>query len=247
METVNNSNVVINYENARKLKLADYANNPVLSYEIPSIVEGIFSDVFDVNLQDAQSTVPIIFELGWKKICEFVATQPVDEFSIDIGGVSFEYTTELTDAEKTTNIVPHLVHLRNAVFEKKNHEVVMGKDYKKALAEKYSEWRNVNLLETAFAIENKVYAELIKDYGIDIGISAAVLPLITTIYSAGVQKARDICRNADYDPSVYLELYNVMAIKVDEDDTVMLRPLRALKEGVKSDTKIAEIVSGKSE
>ena len=50
-----------------------------------------------------------------------------------------------------------------------------------------------------------------------------------------------MCKSADYDPSTYLELYNVMAIRVDEDETVLLRPLRTLKEGVKGDSKIADM------
>lgn len=236
-----------NFEKARQMKIADYANNPVLSSEIPDIVEAIFKESFNLNVPDAKAMIPIVFELGWRKICEYVATQPVDEFSIDIAGVSFEYTTEVTDAEKSTNIVPHLVHLRNMSFQKQPKQDVLGKDYRKVLNETFNEWRTVNLIETISAIETKVYAELIKEYGLDLGVSSAVTPLLSTIYTAGVQKARDICRNHDYDPTAYLELYNVMAIKVDEDDTVMLRPLRALKEGVKSDSKLGEITSGKSE
>jgi hypothetical protein len=238
---------VVDYAKARKLKIKDYENNPVLSTEIPQIVEGIFYSEFGINLPDAKETIPIVFEIGWRKICEFVATQPVDEFSIDICGVSFEYTTEITDAEKSTNIVPHLVHTRKAVFKTNDHPVIAGSDYKSAIIDRYNNWRTVNLQETISAIENKVYADLIKEYGIDLTISAAVFPLLAAIYTAGVQKARDICRNANYDPSAYLELYNVMAIKVDEDETVLLRPLRSLKEGVKSDAKIGELVSGSSE
>lgn len=244
MET--NNAPKIDFANARKLKIKDYENNPVLSSEIPQIVEGIFYAEFGINLPDAKETVPIVFEVGWRQICEFVATQPVDEFSIDICGVSFEYTTEVTDAEKATNIVPRLVHTRKAVFKDNDHPVIAGSDYKSAIINRYNDWRTVNLQETISAIENKVYAELIKVYGIDLTISSAVLPLLSAIYTAGVQKATDICRNADYDLSTYLELYNVMAIRVDEDGTVFLRPLRSLKEGVKSDSKIGEITSGES-
>ena len=236
----------IDFAKARKFKIQDYANDPVLSEDIPQIVEGIFYAEFGINLPDVRETVPIIFETGWRKICEFVATQPVDEFSIDICGVSFEYTTEFVDAEKSTNIVPHLVHTRKAVFRTNDHPVIAGSDYKTAINTRYDEWRTVNNQETISAIENKVYADLIKEYGIDLTTSRAVFPILAAIYTTAVQKARDICRNADYDPSVYLELYNVMAIRVDEDETVLLRPLRSLKEGVKSDSKIAEITSGSS-
>lgn len=236
----------IDFALARKLRIKDYENNPVLSTEIPEIVEGVFYSEFGINLPDAKETVPIVFEIGWRRICEFVATQPVDEFSIDICGVSFEYTTEMTDAEKSTNITPHLVHLRNAVFKTNDHPVIAGSDYHNAIINRYNEWRSVNIQETIANLENKIYSDLISEYGIDLTVSVAVLPLMSCIYTAGVQKARDICRNADYDSRVYLELYNVMAIRVDEDESVLLRPLRSLKEGVKGDSKIGDITSGAS-
>ena len=226
---------------ARKNKVSDYAHDPNLSTTIPKIVEQLFYEEFGVNLPDVTETVPIIFEVGWKVIKEYVEKQPTDEFSIDICGVSFEYTTEYVDAEKGTNITPHLVHLRNSVFMKSDHPVVSGADYKSSLMNRYNTWRTVNLQETVASIENKIYAELIDTYGIDLQVPCAVLPVLSAVYTAGVQVARDMCKNADYDPNVYLELYNVMAIMVDEEETVLLRPLRTLKEGVKGDSKIADI------
>ena len=86
-----------------------------------------------------------------------------------------------------------------------------------------------------------IYTELIDVYGIDLTVPCAVFPLLAAIYAAAVQVTREMCKNADYDPSTYLELYNVMAIRVDEDETVLLRPLRTLKEGVKGDSKIADM------
>lgn len=229
------------FETARRNKVKDFAHDPLLSTTIPKIVEQVFYEEFGVNLPDVTQTVPIIFEVGWKNIKEFVEKQPKDEFSIDIAGVSFEYTTELVDAEKGTNITPNLVHLRNMVFMKNDIPVVAGADYKSSLMNRYNSWRTVNLQETVASIENKIYSELIDVYGIDLTVPCAVLPILAAVYSAAVQVTRDKCKNADYDPSVYLELYNVMAIKVDEDETVLLRPLRTLKEGVKGDSKIADM------
>lgn len=229
------------FDIARRNKVKDFAHDPNLSTVIPKIVEQIFYEEFNVNLPDVSETVPIIFEVGWKNIKEYVEKQPKNEFSIDICGVSFEYTTELVDAEKGTNITPHLVHLRNSVFMKNDHPIISGADYKSSLMNRYNSWRTVNLQETIASIENKIYAELIDVYGIDLTVSCAVMPLLAAVYTAAVQVTRDMCRNANYDSSVYLELYNVMAIKVDEDDTVLLRPLRTLKEGVKGDSKIADM------
>lgn len=228
------------FEIARKNKVKDFAHDPLLSTTIPKIVEQVFYEEFGVNLPDVCETVPIIFEVGWKKIKDYVELQPTDEFSIDICGVSFEYTTELVDAEKGTNITPHLVHLRNPVFMKNDHPVIAGADYKSSLMNRYNAWRTVNLQETISSIENKIYAELIDVYGIDLTVPCAVFPILAAVYAAGVQVTRDKCKNADYDLSVYLELYNVMAIRVDEDESVLLRPLRTLKEGVKGDSKIAD-------
>lgn len=231
------------FQIARENKVHDYAHDVNLSTTIPKIVEQLFYEQFGVNLPDVVETVPIVFEIGWKVIKEFVEKQPTDEFSIDVCGVSFEYTTELTDAEKGTNITPHLVHLRNTVFERNDHPIISGADYKSSLMNRYNTWRTVNLQETVSSIENKVYHDLITEYGIDLTVPAAVLPILSATYSAAVQVTRDMCRNAEYDPNVYLELYNVMAIRVDEDETVLLRPLRTLKEGVKGDSKIADMTN----
>lgn len=229
------------YEIARENKIRDYAHDVNLATKIPGIVSELFYSQFGINLPDANMTVPIVFEVTWKAIKEYVEKQSVDEFSIDVCGVSFEYTTERTDAEKGTNITPHLVHLRNTNFMKNDQPFVSGSDYKNSLISRYNSWRTVNLQETIASIENDVYAELINTYGIDLTVPAAVFPLIAATYTAAVELTRGICKNADYDPSVYLELYNVMAIMVDEDDTILLRPLRTLKEGVKGDSKISDI------
>ena len=229
------------FEIARENKISDFAHDPNLSTKIPQIVEQLFYEEFGINLPDVKETVPIAFEVGWKNIKEYVEKQPTDEFAIDICGVSFEYTTELVDAEKGTNITPHLVHLRNTVFMKNEHSVISGADYKSSLMNRYNTWRTVNLQETIASIENKIYTELIDVYGIDLTVPCAVFPLLAAIYAAAVQVTREMCKNADYDPSTYLELYNVMAIRVDEDETVLLRPLRTLKEGVKGDSKIADM------
>lgn len=229
------------YERARENKIKDYAHDVNLSTKIPGIVSDIFHAQFGINLPDVKQSVPIIFEVAWKNIKEYVETQPVDEFSIDICGVSFEYTTERTDAEKGTNITPHLVHLRNVNFMKNDTPFVSGSDYKSAIQNRYDQWRTVNMLETITSIENAIYAELIDVYGIDLTTPKAVFPIIAAIYTAAVELTRELCKRSDYDPSVYLELYNVMAIMVDEDDTVLLRPLRTLKEGVKGDSKISDL------
>lgn len=229
------------YAKARENKIKDYADDINLSTKIPGIVYDLFHDQFGINLPDEKQTVPIVFETAWKVIKEYVEKQPVDEFSFDVCGVSFEYTTERTDAEKGTNITPHLVHIRNMNFMKNDTPFVSGCDYKSAIQNRYDAWRTVNLLETITAIENEVYAELINTYGIDLTTPKAVMPIVAATYTAAVELTRDLCKKSDYDPAVYLELYNVMAIMVDEEDTVLLRPLRTLKEGVKGDSKIADI------
>ena len=229
------------YEKARENKIKDYAYDINLSTKIPGIVYDLFHAQFGINLPDEKQTVPIVFETAWKVIKEYVEKQPVDEFSLDVCGVSFEYTTERTDAEKGTNITPHLVHIRNMNFMKNDTPFVSGSDYKSAIQNRYDSWRTVNLLETITAIENEVYAELINTYGIDLTTPKAVMPIVAATYTAAVELTRDLCKKSDYDPAVYLELYNVMAIMVDEEDTVLLRPLRTLKEGVKGDSKIADI------
>lgn len=214
----------------RKNEVETYRGNEILSKTIPEVTSDLFYDEFGVNLPDPTSTVPIVFTTGWKHILQYVQRQPVDEFAINIGGVSLEYVTETSESDKSTNIVPQLYHTKAPIFKKNDHEAVPGSNYNDDLLNKYNNWRTVNLAETVSVVENAVTKEVLDTFGIDLRVSATVIPLMAATYAVGLQIARET--------HTTVNMYNVFEIDVTEDDTVLLTPLAMIKQHIKNDSKM---------
>ena len=103
-----------NFLERRKNFMETFAGNPILTQTIPGIASKLFEDEFNITLMDP-TYVPIVFTTGWTEVLKFVGSQEVDEFAIDVCGVSLEYVTEYSQTDKSTNIVPQLIHKRTPI------------------------------------------------------------------------------------------------------------------------------------
>lgn len=215
----------------RKNEIETYKGNEILSETIPEVTSQVFYEEFGINLPDPLATIPITFTLAWKHILQYVQTQKVDEFAITIGGISLEYVTEQSDSDKGRNIVPQLFNVKEPIFRKndKDKNDVVGSDVNNELLNKYNNWRTVNLTETLTYVEQKVYDEILNTFGLDLRVSATVIPLITATYKVGLQIARQT--------KTTVNMYNVFEIDVTEDDAVILTPLAMVKQYLKNDSK----------
>lgn len=214
----------------RKNEVATYAGNDILSNTIPEVTSELFYCEFGINLPDPKSTIPITFTTAWKHLLQFVQRQQVDEFSINVGGIALEYVTEISDSDKGRNIVPQLYHVKSPIFKKNQHDSVVGSNVNDELCNKYNNWRTVNLAETVNVVEQSVYKEVLDTFGIDLRVSATVLPLITATYAVGLQIARET--------KTTVNMYNVFEIDVAEDGAVLLTPLAMIKQYLKNDSKV---------
>lgn len=217
-----------NFAERRKNFMETYANNPTLSKMIPEVAAQLMYDEFGINVYD-HATSPIVFTVGWREILKFVGQQQTEEFAIEICGVSLEYVTEFSESDKSTNIVPQLIHKKTPIFMKQEHQASVGSSYNDELAVKYNSWRTVNLAETIDKIERDIFDIVLKVYGINLMISATVFPLMAATYVAGVQIARETRETVN--------MYNIFEIDVVDDDRIILTPLSTVKQYLKNDSK----------
>jgi hypothetical protein len=212
----------------RNRYLEQHANkNPILVDTIPNIAKNLFSDQFGICFQNA-ADIPIVFIIGWKHILKFLKDQPDDEFALETCGVSIEYVTEYSESDKSRNIVPQMFHKRTPIFVKQNHVHQPGYKIADEQLERYNIWRTENLTETISKIESEVFAHLNEEFGIDLMTSAAVFPLMSAVYTAGVTVARDTKQP--------INMYNIFEIRIAPDETIILKPLAEIKQSLKSDT-----------
>ena len=209
----------------KKNFMAKFVNDPILGDVIPEIAIRLMKEQFDVNTYD-KAVVPIIFTCTWNAIIDFVYAQKTPEFSIDVGGVTIEYTTVYSESDKPKNIEPRMYHTRTPIFTKQEHQRTPGMRYTDDLLNKYSAWRTVNLTETLTSIENAVYKEILEKYGIQTYVPAAIFPYVSAIYAAGLQVARETGEKVN--------MYNIFKIKVVNDE-VILMPEPVIKTGIKYD------------
>jgi hypothetical protein len=214
----------------RKNEVATYAGNVILAETIPDVASELFYDEFGIDIPDPRACVPIIFTTAWKHILQFVQKQPVDQFSLNIAGISLEYVTEVSDSDKGRNIVPQLYHLKAPIFKKNNHDAVPWSNFNDELLNRYNAWRTVNLAETVNSVEMSVYKEVLDTFGLDLRYPTTVIPLIAAAYSVGLQIARTT--------KTTVNMYNVFEIDVTDDDTVILTPLAMVKQYLKNDSKV---------
>lgn len=217
-----------NYLSIRQNFMEDFNNDSVISKTIPEIAARLMKNEFGINLYD-YSTIPIVFTVGWTEILKYVGSQPSDEFAIDICGISVEYTTEFSESDKSTNIVPQFIHKHLPIFTINDQQAVPGSRFNEDLLVKYNSWRSVNLMETIDKIERDIYSIVLNEYGLDLMVSATVFPLISAIYAAGIQIARE--------RRTTINMYNIFEIDIADGDKVILTPLATVKQYFKDDSK----------
>lgn len=212
-------------ENAVKV----YQSDIVCSQRIPDTVADLFHDQFGIYMPTPRITVPIVVDVTWKHILRFVQKQPVDEFSIEIAGVLLEYVTDISESDKSTNIVPQLYHKKLGIFKKNEHNTTIGTDIIQEQLQKYNDWRSVNLTEHLTTLEDSVAAEVLAEYGLSLNASAAILPLISAAYTVAVEIARESHETVNF--------YNYFEIDVMADEKIILTPLAPIKQNIKNDDK----------
>ena len=203
-------------------------NNPLLMKTIPEITAELIWKEFKFGFAD-KTDLPIIFVLGWKHVMEFVKEQKMPEFSVDVCGISVEYTTEYSETEKNSNIVPQLIHKRIPLFRDRQHTETTGASFKNELLQKYNGWRTENLTETISKIEQDVFAELLNTYAIDVVAAPTIFVTMAAMYAAGVQIAMDTKKEVN--------MYNIFSIEVFNGDQIVLSPAAIMKQIMKGDAK----------
>lgn len=219
---------VSSYAERRKNFMETFNGNPILCQQIPQIAARLFEDEFNIQITDL-THIPIVFTIGWTEILKFIQSQDVDQFAMDVCGISVEYVTEYSETDKSTNIVPQMFHKRTPIFNKQNHQDVPGASFNAELNAKYNAWRTENLTEILDKIERDTAAIALNDYGIDLIVSASVFPMMSATYAAGVQIARETKKT--------INMYNIFEIDVVEGDRVLLSPLSTVKQYLKNDSK----------
>lgn len=211
-----------------QLKQWGIYDNPLLMKTIPEVAAGLLQKEFKINFTNIPD-LPIVFVLGWKAVMEFVKSQNMPEFSVDVCGISVEYVTEYSETEKNSNIVPQLVHKRIPLFRDRQHVESTGSSFKSELLQKYNSWRTENLTETISNIENKVFSELLETYAIDLTVAATVFVVMAAMYTAGVHVAMETKQEVN--------MYNIFSIEVFKGDQIVLSPAAIMKQIMKGDAK----------
>ena len=79
---------------------------------------------------------------------------------------------------------------RFPIFKSNNHHDSVGVKSNADMIEAYERWRTENLTETVNKIETDVYKILLDDYGIDLCVTNAIIPMMAATYTAGLAVAR---------------------------------------------------------
>lgn len=212
----------------RKNFMETYQNDPILSKKLPEVAAGLMKAEFGVNIFD-HSHIPIVFTVGWTEILKKLGSEQAEECKVDVCGAQLEYMTEISESDKSTNIVPQMYHVKTPLFHQNEQPVTIGASYKDTLISNYNAWRSVYALEALTGIENKVFETILNDFGINLMVPAAIYPIIGATYAAGIQIARETKQTVN--------MYNIFEIDVVEDDKVILTPLAYIKQWLKDDSK----------
>lgn len=190
----------------REAAIKPFANDPILSTTIPEATAGLLHDQFRTNnLPAPKTTVPIVVSVAWKEILKYVQEQTVDEFSMDVAGVSVKYVTDLSESDKPTNIVPQLTHKKFGIFT----------------IEAYTSWRKANITENVMNLESKIFVTILNEYDIYLGEPISIFPILSCAYTAAVSIAKDTHTTVNF--------YNLFEIEVMNDGQVLLKPLKEVK------------------
>ena len=213
---------------ARAVAMEPYASDPHLSQEIPEIAKGVFEAEFGITVRIPEA-FPLAFMIGWEAVTRFAQEQPTPEYAITIAGVKLEYITDLSESDKARNIVPQLFHVDDPIFKNNNHNDSIGVKSNSDMIESYERWRTENLTETITKIETDVLKVLLDEYGIDLCVSNAIIPMMAVTYSAGLAIARRTKQTVN--------MYNIFQIDIADGGVVVLTPLADIKYRIKCDDK----------
>lgn len=213
---------------ARAIAMEPYENSPILMNEIPDIAKGIFEAEFGITVRIPEA-FPLAFMFGWEAVTRFAQEQPTPEFAITIAGVSLQYVTDLSESDKARNIVPQLIHEDDPIFKQNNHNDSIGVKSNADMIESYERWRTENLTETITKLETDVFKILLDDYGIDLCVTNAIIPMMAATYSAGLAIARRSKQTVN--------MYNIFQIDIADGGKVVLTPLADIKYHIKCDEK----------
>lgn len=222
------NNKVGTYAERRNNFMETYKNDPVLSKQLPEVAAGLMKAEFGINIPD-HSHFPIIFTVGWTEILKQLGSERAEECKVDVCGIQLEYVTEFTDSDKTTNIVPQMYHVKTPLFQQREKETTIGASFTDSLLAKYNAWRSVYALEALTSVENKAFETILKDFGINLMVPAAIYPIIGAAQTAGITLARQLKRT--------INMYNIYEIDVVEGDKVIITPLAYVKQWLKNDSK----------
>lgn len=213
---------------ARAITMQPYEGDNILMNEIPEIAKGVFESEFGIVVRIPES-FPLAFMFGWEAVTRFAQEQPTPEFAITIAGVKLEYITDLSESDKARNIVPQLIHVDDPIFKPVKHNDSIGIKSNSDMIESYERWRTENLTETITKIETEVFKILLDDYGIDLCVSNAIIPMMAATYAAGLAVARRTKQTVN--------MYNVFQIDIADGGVVVLTPLADIKYHIKCDDK----------
>jgi len=216
------------WKERRENFMETYKNDPILSKKLPEVAAGLMKAEFGVNIFD-HSHIPIVFTVGWTEILKKLGSEQAEECKVDVCGAQLEYMTEISESDKSTNIVPQMYHVKAPLFQAREQTPTIGASYTDNLMSMYNAWRSVYALEALTGIENKVFEIILNDYGINLMVPAAIYPIIGATYAAGIQIARESKQTVN--------MYNIFEIDVVEGDKVILTPLAFIKQWLKDDSK----------
>jgi len=201
--------------------------------ELMSLIPRAANDLLMKEL-GFQATHPedliIVFSVGWAEILKFVSQQKFEEYAIDICGVSLEYVTEFTESDKSSNIVPQMIHKRSPIFMQKEYQTEKGSKMMDLLNARSNKWRTANLIESQDKIEDVAYNRILNEYGIQLNSQSMVLNILAAMYISGVEYCR-------YNGRKTVNMYNYFTIDLLEDNTIILNPLAVIKQSLKNDAK----------
>lgn len=220
----NNTN---QYQERRKTFMETYAGDMILSTKIPEIAAELIKGQFGINIYE-HSLVPIVFTVGWTEILKRLGSESTDECKLDVCGAQIEYMTEISESDKSTNIVPQMRHVREPIFQKNESNSSIGASFMDELTSACNTWRSVYAMETLTGIENKVREIVLTDYNIDLYTPAIVYPILGAVYAAGIELARQ--------SKATINMYNIFEVDVI-DDNIILTPLAFVKQWLKNDSK----------
>jgi hypothetical protein len=206
--------------------LKKFEQHPEMITVIPQVTNELLLKQFGFKFVDPKDAI-IVFSVGWTEIVKFVASQQYEEYALDVCGVSLEYVTEYTESDKSSNIVPQMIHKRLPIFVEKEFQVAAASESMKLLNTRSNEWRTANLVESQDKIEDIVFNRLLNEYGLQLSSQSMVLNVLAAMYVAGVE----YCKNQG---GAEVNMYNWFTINI-VDNNILLQPSAACKQMCKND------------